>query len=110
MYEKRLYGSWILVSFIQNAKEVDLKWVPIRVEREIHEMNKNSKYHELFQKTEEKQWKAMRKDRDAEDSDRSAIEGEQNAHWPCDQLLANGRWRGEHIRDKEREDVMILPW
>jgi hypothetical protein len=42
---------------------------------------------------EAKQRESMRRDREAEDNEKMAAEGERNLHRLCDRMIANGRQR-----------------
>ena len=75
--------------------------------RETHGMDRNSNHTEMLLKAEEKQRNAMRKDREAEELNRSAFEGERNVHILCDQLLDQGRTRSEIEREKEKEESKV---
>ena len=75
--------------------------------RETQGMNAHSNHAELLLKAEEKQREAMRMDREAEESDRRAIEGEHNVHRLCNQLLVQGMVRGTLEREKEEEEKKV---
>ena len=49
----------------------------------------------------------MRKEREADDLEILAVDGERNIHRLCDQLLVNGRQRGDVQRKLEREERRV---
>ena len=50
---------------------------------------------------------AMTKDREAKDLERLALDGERNIHRLCDQLLVNGRQRGDVEKERKIEENRV---
>lgn len=61
----------------------------------------------LLEEAERKMREAMTKDREAKDLERLALDGERNIHRFCDQLLVNGRQRGDVEKERKREEDRV---
>merc|ERR1719336_2667545 len=61
----------------------------------------------LLEEAERKIREAMTKERDASDLEKLAHDGERNIHRLCDQLLVNGRQRGDVQKEREREEARV---
>ena len=60
-----------------------------------------------FYTAERKMREAMTKDREAKDLERLALDGERNIHRLCDQLLVNGRQRGDVEKERKLEENRV---
>ena len=60
-----------------------------------------------FYTAERKMREAMTKDREAKDLERLALDGERNIHRLCDQLLVNGRQRGDVEKERKIEENRV---
>ena len=88
-------------------READLNCIPGKIERELHGLNKYSKQKELLQKAEESMQKAISADKIAQDLDIAAQKDGDNVVILGDQLLINGRYRGELEKDKIQEEQKV---
>ena len=88
-------------------READLNCIPGKLERELHGLNKYSKQKELLQKAEEIMQKAISADKIAQDLDIAAQKDGDNVVILGDQLLINGRYRGELEKDKIQEEQKV---
>ena len=88
-------------------READLNCMPGKLERELHGLNKYSKQKELLQKAEEIMQKAIYADKIAQDLDIAAQKDGDNVVILGEQLLINGRYRGELEKDKIQEEQKV---
>ena len=88
-------------------READLNCIPGKLERELHGLNKYSRQKELLQKAEEIMQKAIYADKIAQDLDIAAKKDGDNVVVLGDQLLVNGRYRGELEKDKIQEEQKV---
>ena len=88
-------------------READLNCIPGKLERELHGLNKYSKQKELLQKAEEIMQKAIYADKIAQDLDIAAKKDGDNVVILGDQMLINGRYRGELEKDKIQEEQKV---
>jgi len=61
----------------------------------------------LLEEAERKMREAMAKEREAKDLERLALDGERNIHRLCDQLLVNGRQRGDVEKERKMEEDRV---
>jgi len=86
----------------QLRQEADSACMRGTMQREMGRGGRN-----LLEEAERKIREAMVKERDASDLEKLAHDGERNIHRLCDQLLVNGRQRGDVQRDREREEARV---
>ena len=72
-----------------------------------HEREVGNRCRDLLEQAEAKQIKSHRREREADDLQKLASGGERNIHRLCDQLLVNGRQRGDVQKEKEREERRV---
>ena len=88
-------------------READLNCIPGKIERELHGLNRYSKQKELLQKAEESMQKAISVDIIAQDFDKAAQKDGHSVVILGDQMLINGRWRGELEKNKIQEEQKV---
>ena len=68
-------------------------------------MGNNSR--RLLEQAERKMREAMTKEKEASDLEKLALDGERNIGRLCDQLLVNGRQRGDVENERKREEARV---